>query len=262
MSISVTTLSFTRKSLRVSILAGRTGPKVFMQVAADGSALYINGEWFWEAEHCINHVNIDRQDDVENIIDIHRGVGTLKMLHQFLHILTPLFIDFDAYLKERVLMQENVSKRQVTPEALGTRVDDTLGVIGDLGCVLEELLLGRNQRLFVKRSRVSVCDIFWKLRGIYTETILFDQKTRKPTEFASHSLANEALLLFNLTQKEGPFDFDRDFRAIPETTLKKRVASNVEDAEVISQSGRKIKKNQARRRSDVPKYAVKRKRLR
>ena len=233
--------AFSKKELRVSILAGRTGPKVFMQVASDGTAMYVNGEWYWEAENCLNNVNIDRHDDVENIKDIHRGVGILKMLHEFLHVLTPLFLDFDEYLKAKVLLQENVSKLQITPDTLGTREDSKYGIIGDMGYLLEEHLLGYNQRLFVVRSRTSVCDQFWKLKGVHTESILFDRVTRKITEFSTHAVGNESILLHNLVHKKGPFDFNADFKAIP-LHSKKRSTSVVEETETITRSGRPSKK--------------------
>lgn len=234
--------AYTKKCVKVSILAGRTGPKVFMQVASDGSVLYINGEWFWEAEHCLNNVNVDRHDSVENIRDIHCGVGTLKMLHEFMHILTPLFIDFDEYLKDRVLKQENVAKLQITPEELGTRMDSTLGTIGDLGYVVEEHLLGDNQRLFVKRAKNSTCDLFWKLHGIFTETILFDRVTKKPSEFSTNTIANAARLLANLVRKDGPFNFTLDFKANISAKSTKRSASDVEATETTTHSGRIVKK--------------------
>ncbi|CAF3672056.1 unnamed protein product [Rotaria socialis] len=134
--------------------------------------IHINGEWNYHA--------LKASLDDPTQYRLHVLLGTIKLLHEFFHCLTPSFINY------RNQHEPDLKPLTETPPDMGRKVvirvstkrgQKSTRFIGDMGFAMEEVLFG-GQRLFhIPRQD----DFHYSIEKLYLQE--YDMKTLKPINY-------------------------------------------------------------------------------
>ncbi|CAF4338490.1 unnamed protein product, partial [Rotaria sp. Silwood2] len=111
-------------------------------VELDPREIHINGEWNYQA------TKASQDDPIQ--YRLHVLLGTIKLLHELFHCLTPSFINYrnqhEPNLKPLTETPPDMGKKAVT-RTERKRSEKSIRLIGDMGFAMEEILFG-GQRIF------------------------------------------------------------------------------------------------------------------
>ncbi|CAF4817518.1 unnamed protein product [Rotaria sp. Silwood1] len=141
-------------------------------VKLDPREIHINGEWYYHA------TKASLNDPTE--YRLHVLLGTIKLLHELFHCLTPSFINYrnqcEPDLKPLTETPPDMGKKAVT-KVRQKRGEKGIRLIGDMGFAMEEVLFG-GQRLF-HYSRPD--DYHYSIEKLYLQE--YDMKTFEPINY-------------------------------------------------------------------------------
>lgn len=159
------------------------------EVPQSRAQIIFNSDWIQRAESNMDYFGADLDRAIRTELNAHLVVGLDKLLHAFCHVLTYGMLDFEQEIKQQLVNNAAaadggggiVDRFNNTPVAIGVKIvrngnkkskkrkfspsKQTREVYGDMGYAFQQLLMGNNLRLKLRKPTKNL----WKSGGVYFE---------------------------------------------------------------------------------------------